>query len=92
VGGVEVIGQSSGHINGGEPKGGDACPPSADPNGGSGRPDPSVGEGGLQDDLDTAARVDAKSLDPKSARILPEVVATTWEVDRVREILLSTAA
>jgi hypothetical protein len=55
-------------------------------------PDPSVGEGGLQAVLDTAAQVDVKSLDPKVARILLKVVAATWEVHRVWEILLSTAA
>jgi hypothetical protein len=55
-------------------------------------PDPSVGEGGLQADLDMAVGVDARSLDPKAARILPEEVAATWEVHRLREILLSTAA
>jgi hypothetical protein len=55
-------------------------------------PDPSVGEGGLQADLDMAVGVDARSLDPKAARILPEEVAATWEVHRLREILLSTVA
>jgi hypothetical protein len=38
------------------------------------------------------AREDAKSLDPNVARILPEAVATTWELHQVREILLSTVA
>jgi hypothetical protein len=37
-------------------------------------PDPSVEEEGLQTDLDTAVGVDASSLDPKAARILPEAV------------------
>jgi hypothetical protein len=55
-------------------------------------PDPSVEEGGLQAVLDMAARANARSLDPKAARILPEAVVATWEVHRVREILLSTAA
>jgi hypothetical protein len=41
-------------------------------------PDPSVGEECLQADLDTAVGADASSLDPKAARILPEVVADTW--------------
>jgi hypothetical protein len=49
-----------------------------------------VGEGGLQGVLDTPAQADAKSLDPKSARILPKMVAAMWEVHRVWEILLST--
>jgi hypothetical protein len=48
-------------------------------------PNPSMGEGGLQAVLDTVARADAKSLDPKA-------VVATWEVHRVQEILLSTAA
>jgi hypothetical protein len=43
-----------------------------------GTPDPSVGEEGLQGDLDTAIGADAGSLDPKVARILPEAVAATW--------------
>jgi hypothetical protein len=55
-------------------------------------PDPSMGEGGLQTVLDTAARAETKSLDPKAARIIPKAVAATWEVHRVWEILLSTAA
>jgi hypothetical protein len=36
VGGVEVIGQSSGDLNGGEPKGGSACHPGGDPHGDGG--------------------------------------------------------
>jgi hypothetical protein len=55
-------------------------------------PDPSVGEGGLRADLDMAAQADAKSLDPKEARILLEAGVATWEVHRVWEILLSTMA
>jgi hypothetical protein len=54
-------------------------------------PDLSMGEGGLQAVLDMATRVDAKSLDPKAARIRSKAVAATWEVHRVREILQSTA-
>jgi hypothetical protein len=50
-------------------------------------PDSSVGEEGLQADLDTAVGVDASSLDPKTSRILPEAVAATWEVHRLWEIL-----
>jgi hypothetical protein len=50
-----------------------------------------MGEVGLQADLDTAVGVDARSLDPKMARILPKEVAVTWEVHRLWEILLSTA-
>jgi hypothetical protein len=33
VGGVNVVGQSGGVLNGGDPKGGDACPPGGDPHG-----------------------------------------------------------
>jgi hypothetical protein len=40
-------------------------------------PDPSVGEGGLQTDLETTVGADARSLDPKAAKILPEEVAVT---------------
>jgi hypothetical protein len=50
-------------------------------------PDPSLGEEGLQADLDMAVGVDASSLDPKSARILLKAVAATWEVHWLREIL-----
>jgi hypothetical protein len=50
-------------------------------------PDPSVGKEGLQTDLDMAVGADHSSLDPKAARILPEAVATTWEVHRLWEIL-----
>jgi hypothetical protein len=54
-------------------------------------PDPSMGEEGLQADLDTAIGANASSLNPKAARILPEAVAATWEVHRLWEIL-STAS
>jgi hypothetical protein len=50
-------------------------------------PDPSVGEECLLADLDTGVGEDGRRLDPKAARILPEVVAATWEVHRLREIL-----
>jgi hypothetical protein len=37
MGGVEIIGQSGDVLNGGDPKGGGACPPGGDPHdGGSG--------------------------------------------------------
>jgi hypothetical protein len=49
-------------------------------------PDLSVEEEGLQADLDMAVGVDARSLDPKAAKILLEVVAATWEVHQLREI------
>jgi hypothetical protein len=55
-------------------------------------PNPSVGEGGLQADLDTSMGADARSLDPKVDRILLEIVAATWEVHQLRENLLSIAA
>jgi hypothetical protein len=54
-------------------------------------PDPSMGEEGLQADLDTAIGADASSLDLKAARILLEVVAATWEVHWFREILPTTS-
>jgi hypothetical protein len=47
-------------------------------------PDPSVGEEGLQADLDMAVGADGSSLDPKA-------VAATWEVHRLREILPTTS-
>jgi hypothetical protein len=47
----------------------------------------SVGEECLQADLDMGVGEDARSLDPKVARILSKVVATTWEVHRLWEIL-----
>jgi hypothetical protein len=42
--------------------------------------DPSVGEECQKADLDMAVGENARSLDPKVARILLEVAATTWEV------------
>jgi hypothetical protein len=36
VGGVEVVGRSSGDLNAGELKGSGACPPSGDPHNGDG--------------------------------------------------------
>jgi hypothetical protein len=50
-------------------------------------PDLSMGEKGLQADLDMVVGEDASSLDLKAARILPEAVAATWEVHQLREIL-----
>jgi hypothetical protein len=50
-------------------------------------PDPSVGEEGHQDDVDTTVGADASSLDSKAARILSEVVSATREVHQLREIL-----
>jgi hypothetical protein len=40
-------------------------------------PDPSMGDGGLQADLDMAVGVDARSLDSKASRILLKEVAAT---------------
>jgi hypothetical protein len=40
-------------------------------------PDPSVGEGDLQVDLDTTVGADARSLDPNVDRILLEEIAVT---------------
>jgi hypothetical protein len=50
-------------------------------------PDPSVGEEGLQDDLDMTVGADASSLDSKAARILSEAVLAMREVHQLREIL-----
>jgi hypothetical protein len=50
-------------------------------------PDPSMGEEGLQADLDTTVGADSSSLDLKAVTILSEAVAATWEVHRLREIL-----
>jgi hypothetical protein len=46
-------------------------------------PDSSVEQEGLQAELDMTVGVDASSLDPKAARILPEAVATTREVHQL---------
>jgi hypothetical protein len=45
----------------------------------------------LQADLDTAVGADARSLDLKAVRILPEAVSATWEVHWLREILPTTS-
>jgi hypothetical protein len=54
-------------------------------------PNPSVGEEGLQADLDTTVGADASSLNPKVVRILSEAVVATWEVHRLWEILPTTS-
>jgi hypothetical protein len=43
-------------------------------------PDPSEVEEDLQADLDTAIGVHASSLDPMTAKILPEAMAAKWEL------------
>jgi hypothetical protein len=53
-------------------------------------PNSSLGEEGRQVDLDTDVGEDASCLDLKAARILPEAVAATWEVQRLWEILPTT--
>jgi hypothetical protein len=50
-------------------------------------PDPSMEQECLQADLDTDVGADASSLDLMAARILPEVMAATWEVHRLWEVL-----
>jgi hypothetical protein len=50
-------------------------------------PDPSMGEEGLQADLDTTLGADASSLDPKAARILSVAVSATQKVHQLWEIL-----
>jgi hypothetical protein len=52
---------------------------------------PSMGEEGLRADLDTTVGADASRIDPTAAIILPEVVAATWEVHRLQEILPTTS-
>jgi hypothetical protein len=89
VGGVKVVSQSGGVLNGGDPKGSGAWLPGGDSHSvGVGQfPDPSMGEECLQADLDTALGADTSSLDSKAARILSKAVAATWEVHQLREIL-----
>jgi hypothetical protein len=45
--------------------------------------DPSVGEECLQADLDMGVAEDARRLDPKVAKILPEAVAAMWQVHQL---------
>jgi hypothetical protein len=54
-------------------------------------PDLSVGEEGLQADLNTTVGADTSSLDPEAARILSETMATTREVHQLQEILPTTS-
>jgi hypothetical protein len=48
---------------------------------------PSGGGGYRKANLDTTVREDTKNLDLKAARIRTEVMAATWEVHQLREIL-----
>jgi hypothetical protein len=50
-------------------------------------PDPSVGKECQMTDLDTVVEEGARRMDLKAARSLPEVVADTWKVHRLWEIL-----
>jgi hypothetical protein len=50
-------------------------------------PDLSMGEECVQADQDTSVGDDARRLDLKAARILPKVVAATWEVQQLWEML-----
>jgi hypothetical protein len=45
----------------------------------------------LPSDLDRAVGVNARSVDPKTTRILLEAVVTTWEVHRLWDILPTTS-
>jgi hypothetical protein len=54
-------------------------------------PDPSVGEECQKADLDTTVGENTRNLDLMVARILPEAMAATWEVPRLREILPMTS-
>jgi hypothetical protein len=64
MGGMEVIGQSGGVLNGGDPKGGDACPPVEIPTVSvmTSTPDPFMAEC-RKADLDTGVGAEARSLD-----------------------------
>jgi hypothetical protein len=46
-------------------------------------PDPSMGEECRKADLDTVVGEDARSMDLKAPRILPEAAVVTWEVHRL---------
>jgi hypothetical protein len=50
-------------------------------------PNPTVGEEFQKANLDTTVGEDARSLDLYAAKILPEGVASTWEVHRLWQIL-----
>jgi hypothetical protein len=50
-----------------------------------------VGEEYRKAKLDMAMGEDARSLNLKTARILPEAVVATWEVHRLRELLPTTS-
>ncbi len=50
-----------------------------------------VAASSLQDDQDTAIWADTRSLNPKAARILSEVVAATREVHQLWEIMATTS-
>jgi hypothetical protein len=52
----------------------------------SSTPDPSMGE-----ECWKVVEADARSLDLKAARILPEAVVGTWEVHQLHEILLTAS-
>jgi hypothetical protein len=53
-------------------------------------PDPDVEEECQKADLDTTVGEGARSLDLKAVRTLPGVVAATWKVHQLREILPTT--
>jgi hypothetical protein len=74
-----------GVVNGGVPKGGDACPPVKLSTASviASNPDPAVGEECRKADLDTTVGEGTKSMDLKVARILPEAVPATWNVHRL---------
>jgi hypothetical protein len=54
-------------------------------------PNPSVGEECRKADLDTTMGEGARRLDLNAARILSEVVAATWKVHQLRDILPMTS-
>jgi hypothetical protein len=87
---VEVVGRSSVVPNGGNLKGGGTYPQGGDPHDGIVPtlrveiPMAAEAASSLQADMDMAVGADARSPDPKAARILLEVVAATWEVHQRR--------
>jgi hypothetical protein len=54
-------------------------------------PNPSVGEECRKADLDMTMGEDARSLNLWAVKIMSEVVATMWEVHRLRDILPTTS-
>jgi hypothetical protein len=90
---MEVVGRSGGVLNEGDPKGGAPTLQVEIPtvSATTSTRDPSVGEECHKAALNTVVGADTRSVDLKAARILPEVVAATWEVHQLWEILLTAS-